>query len=150
MKLDVPDTLANAVTGVGPTTTTKALYNHIGDGPFGNSDVDLYRISATLGSTRRRRRPCRRAGRRWTRSCGCSTPPGPLAYNDDYSGLYSQITYSFPATGTYYIGVSGYPNGAYSPEVGGSGVAGSTGDYQLRLALTAAADVGDTLSTRSP
>ncbi|MFN9718344.1 MAG: S8 family serine peptidase, partial [Planctomycetota bacterium] len=39
------------------------------------------------------------------------------------------------AAGTYYIGVSGYGNAVYSPNRAGSGVKGSTGNYNFSVAL---------------
>jgi hypothetical protein len=37
------------------------------------------------------------------------------------------------ASGTYYVGVSGWSNNAYDPRVAGSGVNGTTGNYQLNV-----------------
>ena len=45
----------------------------------------------------------------------------------------SYISYTFTAAGTYYFGVSGNANKAYSVTTGGGDVAGSTGGYVLRL-----------------
>jgi hypothetical protein len=64
-------------------------------------------------------------------------------------GVYSRIVYTFTATGTYYVGVSGNPNQNYNPNVAGSGGnARSRGTYSLDLALVALApdNVGDTLA----
>ena len=66
-----------------------------------------------------------------------------LAVNDNFTGLYSRLDYTFTATGTYYIGVSGAANVGYNANAGGSGDAGSTGDYRLDLSL----DTGDTWET---
>ena len=66
-----------------------------------------------------------------------------LAVNDNFTGLYSRLDYTLAASGTYYIGVSGAGNASYNPNTGGSGTAGSTGDYRLDLSL----DAGDTLAT---
>src|SRR5262249_13505239 len=73
-----------------------------------------------------------------------------LAYNDDFGSLYSSINnYLFSASGTYYVGVSGFPNFSYDPNTGGSGSSGSTGDYRLDLNLfTPTPDpAGDTIAT---
>ena len=56
----------------------------------------------------------------------------------------SYLEYTFTTAGTYYVGVSGAPNGSYSVVTGGNDVAGSTGGYKLFLvnltpAVTAAA-----------
>src|SRR5262249_35979068 len=54
---------------------------------------------------------------------------------DDNSGSpsgYSQLTYTIPADGTYYVGISGAPNTSYSPTDGYTGeLAGGTGSYAL-------------------
>ena len=49
------------------------------------------------------------------------------------TGPDASLSYQAPADGTYYLGVSGAPNSTYNPLVPGSGVAGSTGAYQLQL-----------------
>jgi hypothetical protein len=58
---------------------------------------------------------------------------------DDNSGSpsgYSELTYSIPADGVYYVGVSGAPNTSYSPTDPYTGlVAGSTGSYSLQVTL---------------
>jgi hypothetical protein len=71
-----------------------------------------------------------------------------------YSGYNSssQIDWQFANAGTYYVGVSGYPNYNYDPNTGGSGnlyYTPATGDYQLKLTLvTPTADSeGDTTAT---
>jgi chitinase len=70
-----------------------------------------------------------------------------LAANDDANGgLYSQLNYTFGATGTYYLGVSGYGNSSYNPVTGSGTAGGSTGDYNLSLNVSAV-DPGDTLAT---
>lgn len=136
---DVGETLATALdTGLGPGRGSFATIEFVGDGPSGNRDVDLYRFQALLGSTV---------------TATTSQPPGSqamntflrlfddqgaqLAFNDDepFFSRYSQIPFTFPAAGTYYIGVSGAPNSMYDPKVAGSGVSGSTGNCRLDLTL---------------
>src|SRR5439155_8041075 len=62
-----------------------------------------------------------------------------LASNDDGAapgeapGTESYLEFTFPAAGTYFVGVSGYPNRTYSPTSGGGDVAGSAGGYTLTL-----------------
>ncbi len=144
--LDAGDILATALpTGLGPMSGTFRTSELIGDGLFGVRDVDLYAFQAAAGTTLTA----------WT-----SYPLGglpmdtvvrlfdafgnQLALNDDSNGtLYSQLRVTIPATGTYYIGVSGYPNTAYSPLLAGSNLGGDVGSYNLDLNL----DVGDTLGT---
>ena len=73
--------------------------------------------------------------------------------DDDPSGsVDSFLKYTAVASGTYYIGVSGFgTNPAYDPTVADSGAAGSisTGNYTLKLLRAPLADAGDTLSTAS-
>ena len=46
----------------------------------------------------------------------------------------SYIEYVFTKTGTYYLGVSGSPNGSYDPITGtGDAIGSSTGAYVLRI-----------------
>src|SRR5262249_15764977 len=64
----------------------------------------------------------------------------------------SRIDYQFAATGTYYVGISGYPNYYYNPNAACSPApyyTPATGDYQLSLTLlTPTADAaGDTIAT---
>ncbi len=47
------------------------------------------------------------------------------------------LTVQAPVTGTYYLGISGDHNFGYDPEVEGSGVAGSTGSYELEILVGA-------------
>jgi hypothetical protein len=118
----------------------------IGDGLYGNEDVDMYKLSVVGGTML---------------TAETSLPPGgtamdtvlrlfdsnrQLAINDDIVprvNLYSRIQYTFSSSGTYYIGVSGYPNSAYNPQVVGQGQPGSTGSYRLLLETIAPWDFGD-------
>ena len=59
-----------------------------------------------------------------------------LAFNDNVgSGQFSGITSDLSA-GTYYVGVSGYNNRNYNPNVAASGVAAATGNYSLQFQLS--------------
>jgi hypothetical protein len=53
----------------------------------------------------------------------------------------SFVSFTVPVTGTYYIGVSGQANDGYDPLVIGSGISGSTGDYNIELTVTDPAGV---------
>lgn len=58
-----------------------------------------------------------------------------LASDDDGGvGTFSQLT-TFLAPGTYYVGISGYNNDNYNPNVAGSGIGGATGSYKLNFSL---------------
>lgn len=99
------------------------------------TDVDLYRIVASAGQRL---------------AFDIDTPPSgglgdsylrlfdaagnQIAYNDDGAGgLDSYLDWTFTADGTYYIGVSGFPNSNYNPITGGGDVNGATGAYALRI-----------------
>jgi hypothetical protein len=59
-----------------------------------------------------------------------------IAANDNFAGLNARVTFTAPADGLYYIGVSGSGNNAYNPAVFGTGVASSIGDYRLDIDVT--------------
>jgi hypothetical protein len=116
---DVGDTLAQAqelIVAAGSSTTVNVT---IGDS--GNSnDVDMYRLMLAAGDT-----------------VQLSTPNGSV---DGYARIFNQLgqmvsstddsplNYVVPSTGIYYIGLSGYPNYAYNPNVAGSLVNSFTHD----------------------
>ena len=130
LNLDHGDTLATAVnTNFSPGSALSVAYTeNIGDGANRTKDVDMYRFTAVAGSTLTATTALPWAGRRWTRTFGCSPRRIQLASDDDSGGnYYSSLTYTFTASGTYYIGVSGYGNTTYNPTSDGSGVAGSVG-----------------------
>jgi hypothetical protein len=150
------DDLTSALTtgvGPGPTASTYSRVAQIGNGLFLDADVDLYRFQATAGQTLNL----------WTGFPAGGTTSmdtilrlfdasgNELEWNDDFgSSLYSRIAnFIIPATGTYYVGVSGYENFDYDPNLPGTGVSGSTGDYELFIQLTIAVEdpEGDALTT---
>ncbi|XZE21695.1 GEVED domain-containing protein [Pirellulaceae bacterium SH449] len=117
----------------------------IGDNPnlaaTPDRDIDLVRMNLQAGS-----QVVVRA------SATEVTPPSPLDpylrifdsvgrqlfANNDFGGSRdSQITFTVPADGVYFIGVSGSTNVNYNPNVAGSGTAGgSQGQYQLTVDVT--------------
>jgi subtilisin-like proprotein convertase family protein len=113
----------------------------IGDGSYGARDVDLYRFTASAGSTLTAVTAQPSSGAMDTFLRLFDAAGNPLAANDNSAGLYSRLDYTFATAGTYYVGVSGAGNTSYNPNVGGSGATGSTGDYRLDVSL----DLGDTL-----
>ncbi|MBD1860774.1 MULTISPECIES: DVUA0089 family protein [Trichocoleus] len=58
-----------------------------------------------------------------------------IARNDDFDGLDSFIRFIVPSAGTYYVGVSGYSNFSYDPNIESSGTSGSTGSYTLSIGV---------------
>jgi hypothetical protein len=147
---DVGDTLATALnTGLQSAGGTFTFTEPIGDGPFGNRDVDIYRFTAPANSGLRARTSLPSGGHAMDTVLRLFDASGTeLARNDDdpAGGLYSALIFPLDAAGVYYVGVSGSGNDVYDPTTGGSGQPGSTGDYQLDLILEPP-DVGDTLAT---
>ncbi len=138
---DVGDTLATALnTGMGPGISNyQRNWEVVGNGGFGTRDVDLYRFTANVGM-------------RFT--AATSLPPGANVsmgtvisvwhstgsrlQTSGYPGSYYASINSFriPATGTYYLGVSGAPRWDYNPTVAGSGPSeGEIGDYRLSMSM---------------
>ncbi len=64
-----------------------------------------------------------------------------IAYNNDGAapgevlGKASYISYTFTTAGTYYVGVSSYPNINYSVIYGTGGVSGGTGVYSIAIGV---------------
>jgi hypothetical protein len=150
---DAGDTLNTAVlTGLGPTVGSYSVPSeHLGDGTFGSKDVDMYQVNVNAGQFLSARTSQPAGGQYMDTILRLFDSSGnQLTYNDDFGGTtYSYVSHSFSTAGTYYVGVSGYPNFSYDPTVGGSGSSGSTGDFRLDLnLLTPTADAaGDTLAT---
>lgn len=160
---DVPgDTLATAYV---PTLTpgTQWTYNEtIGNGLHGNKDVDLYKVNLLAGQslTIDIDTPYYSYLNSYVRlfnSYGTQ-----VAYNDDEGGggygygyggsLDSLLNYTAPSAGVYYVGVSGALNTSYNANTAGSGVAGTTGTYTIKLLASQppSGDVpGDTLAART-
>lgn len=128
----------------------------LGNGVFGLRDVDLYRITTTRGGeitaeVTARRLPAGSSLDSYLRLFDANGVE--LQANDQAFGDDSFIDYFVRTAGTYYIGVSGFGNANYNPQVGGSGSdQQSTGAYNLRLSVKLAADdtVSYTYFTPSP
>jgi hypothetical protein len=61
----------------------------------------------------------------------------PIAFNNDFYGRDPQLTFQAAAAGTYYVGVSGFPETTYDPAQAPTGGAGSSsGLYDLVLSKT--------------
>ncbi len=111
----------------------------IGDGRFGNRDVDMYRIRV-------------RAGQTVVIDIDVQDLPGgssldsvlrvfntsgrQVAANDDAGGsLDSRLVIRPRRTAFFYVGVSGYGNSRYNPKQARTARAGSTGFYELALSF---------------
>ena len=122
---------------VGPTSTFGAPPPPVISDVLGNgadsSDVDLYEFTGfngfTLTATTSHPTDTTDTVLRLFDASGTE-----LALNDDHlGGPYSQLTFTFTVTGTYYIGVSGAPDVAYDPATGGGIPVSATGAYDLTL-----------------
>ena len=141
------DSLATA-TAV-PTSGGRATVSGtIGDGGYAAADVDLYAISVAAGCV-------------LTVDIDAATLPTPstldsyvrifnsagsqLAFNDDAGGsLDSLVSYTVPATGTYYVGISSYGNSAYSAVTAGTATVGqTTGAYTANITVSLPAPTAD-------
>jgi len=115
----------------------------IGDGQFGSRDVDLFKVVL-------------QAGQSLTIDVDANSLPlsstldsyvrlfdsrgRELARNDDANGsLDSFLSVITRTAGTYYVGISGYGNSAYTATRAGSGRTGSTGVYEVAFSLGAVA-----------
>ncbi|NCY02527.1 MAG: hypothetical protein EBX36_06345 [Planctomycetia bacterium] len=132
--MDFGDTLASA-TVVAASSGSSLFPGRIGDGRSGSRDVDLFKVVL-------------RAGQSFTIDVDARSLPVPstldsvvrvfdvrgreLARNDDAGGSLDSLLSVVALTGgTFFVGISGYGNAAYSAIRAGSGRAGSTGTYEV-------------------
>jgi subtilisin family serine protease/subtilisin-like proprotein convertase family protein len=69
-----------------------------------------------------------------------------LAANDQFNGRDAFLDFFVTTGGTYYVGVSGFPNTDYNPAVAGSGRAQSTGVYDIQFGFEQIVDDRQTFS----
>lgn len=147
---DVADSIPGASNlGLSASGGSSSVTDPIGNGVYGNADVDLFRLTAFGGSTLSLETSLPVGGASMDTVLRVFDPSGNQVALDNDGGVagYSRITnLILNSTGTYYVGVSGYGNVAYNPYVPGSGTPGSTGNYALAATLSVP-DVGDTLAT---
>lgn len=135
-----PNDTRTQATPVAFAASGEATFNGItlGDGLHGALDVDLYRVDIPRGGL-------------ITASIAAQSLPSPsnldsvlrlfnangqqLAFNDQYNGKDAFIDFFVTTGGSYYLGVSGFPNTAYNVNVGGSGASQSTGSYNLTIGV---------------
>src|SRR5262249_21829121 len=148
------DTLATAQVTNLTTAAPFSATARIGDGLYPIKDVDLYQVQVTAGQllTAITSLPTGGAPINYITMRLFDSSGSQLAIIFSGSNSTSRIDYQFAAGGTYYVGLSGYPNTNYDPNVAGSGTpyfTPATGDYQLSLTLvTPVADAaGDSIAT---
>jgi hypothetical protein len=132
---DIPAARDTGINGTRDGATTTGT---IGDGPYGSAgtgtnDYDFYALTASTGQVI---------------TVKTATPTGLLdtvvalydaagtlvAFNDDFSGLDSQLQFRVPATGTFYAAVAGYGGEPVDPFDSSVGVGdGSEGAYTVTL-----------------
>jgi subtilisin family serine protease len=137
--LEPNDSIAQA-TVVETSVGSESFEGSVGDGAYGAADVDLFRVTLGAGQTLTADVAADSTGSSLDSYLRLFDAAGrQLATNDDYGGsLDSFLSFSAPAAGTYYVGLTGYGNSQYQPSVAGSGRAGSTGRYRLDLSFSAA------------
>jgi hypothetical protein len=133
---DVGDSIATALTLGLPLNSEVSIRQTVGDGPFPDRDVDVYRLILAAGDRLTFDIDAVDLGllNSWLRvfdDTGVELPDG--ANNDSGGSSDSFIGLSVPRSGTYYVGVSGFPNGFYDPNVAGSGGFSSAGAYRLHV-----------------
>ena len=119
---DVGDTIALARNlGLAPDRLV-VLHATVGDGAEGNKDVDMYRLDLAAGDVLAFGNPN-------------GTPSVFTGYARIFNAAGQQLagvgfgpgSFEAPSAGAYYLGLSGWVNTAYDPNVAGSGTAGGTG-----------------------
>jgi len=135
------DTLGTAerlpeFTGSGSASLTGL---QIGDGVQGGDDVDLFEIVIPPGG------PIRAGVIAQNRTGGSELDSfirlfdnagNELVANDEFNGQDALVDFFVPTGGSYFIGVSGFPNTSYDPTQAGSGVGGqATGIYDLDIGV---------------
>ncbi len=131
---DMPDTMSDV-----PNLGDSSLYaNSVGDGPFGDRDVDFYRVDLPSCT-------------RLTLAPVAESIPIVLRIFDTAGHQLrhptASLTEYLSRAGTYYIGVSGEGNTTYDPRIGGSGTGGTTGWYFLRYSTYGFDPEGNTASS---
>lgn len=125
----------------------------IGDGLFASLDVDLFKIQMDRGGLITAKIDARSLPTpsqldsylRLFNAAGTE-----LAANDQYNGADSFLDYFVTTGGTYYIGVSGFPNSKYDPKIGGSGTTQSKGTYNLGISIARVDDDDRTYADTEP
>jgi len=149
---DANGTLATA-TPISPSDTVSA---EVGDEAAGALDVDMYSFAVSAGQSMTFDIDADENSSDLDSILRLFDGTGTeLTVNDDATdpdsgewSLDSYISYDFTTGGTYYIGVSGYRNDDYNPLSELSGRAGSTGEYELTVALTNWNDLAGVIDSR--
>jgi hypothetical protein len=132
--------LTSAV-AVSASSGSVRLPGRIGDGQEGSRDVDLFRVFLRAGQSLTIDIDARSLASVSTLDSFVrmfDSRGREVARNDDAQGsLDSFLSVVARTGGTFYVGISGYGNSAYSATRSGSGRVGSTGAYELALGFGA-------------
>ncbi len=154
--VDTGETLGTAMPIALPGNSEVLFSAAVGDGPLGGADVDVLSFSGLAGEIVNVTTLSVRGvplSLRLFNQAGTE-----LAANGD--GLFGSVSviddFVVPADGTYFVGISGWPNMTYDPILGGGGSVGDADGYMVlleRMSLSTLPDfvirmdVGDTLGT---
>jgi hypothetical protein len=118
-------------------------FDHVGNNSYGSEDVDIYRFTLSQAATLALDVDAQSSGSpldaylRLFNSSGTQ-----ITANDDHDGHDSYLSVTL-SVGTYYVGVSGYPNRYYKPTQPNSGVLSTTiGQYALSVTVTGSGQPG--------
>ncbi len=107
-------------------------------------DVDLYRLTLAVGDTLSLDVDAQIFGFPLDAALRLFDATGAeLASNDDSDGLDPALLFNVTTAGVYFVGVSGAPNVGYDPQTEASGVAGSIGEYTLKILVKGPPPVTD-------
>jgi subtilisin-like proprotein convertase family protein len=125
----------------------------LGDGLYGNLDVDIYRVEMSRGGLITARIDAKSLPTPSTLDSHVrlfDADGDELTSNDQFNGADSFLDFFVTTGGTYYIGVSGFPNSRYNPLVASSGATQSRGTYNLSLTVDLVADDQRVFSSALP
>ena len=147
---DPGDSLATAANVELPINSKAQIAQTIGDGTFGDRDVDIYSFTAN-GGDRLTVEVSLLGGASLSHARVFDAAGNTIAADSTTGGGISPFIGGLvlPATGTYFVGVSAYSNQSYDPLTAGSGVSAETGDYQLFITRSNGTTIGGILSTAS-
>ena len=134
---DVGDTIADSTKVSLALHQSVTISQQLGNGSFGDRDVDLYRVDLGTGDLLHVQMASgTTATVRVFDAAGSEKTSQALAY----SGT-DPLTFSAPTAGAYYVGITGYQNASYDPNTAGSGNSSFySGNYTTRMVRLAGSD----------
>lgn len=134
------DTIGKAsATGLTGDTASVIINGEIGDNPTlanFDEDVDLFRVDLDKGGVITVDAKAIAGSSLDTYLRLFDADGRSLVENNNIpGGTDSRLTFTAPASGRYYVGVSGFANSTYNAAVAGTAKSGSTGQYNLTIAV---------------